>query len=249
MKTLVAIPSKNRADILAKNAWQWIQYLPLDWKIFVEPQDYNLYCYRFGSECVVQLPDNNQGLGYAKNFIKNYALQNNYSHIYKMDDDVKGFTKMRTTLKDPQEIAKQFMENHILFTNYFEKFPSLGAISFPYSNELYDLSQKFVKTKRIQTAYYVKTEFFAVDPAINVFEDFATGINILRNNQIIMKYCYSGIQLGIKVGGGTGGHQDYDRKIQAYKEVELLRNIYPPLRFKPVNKPWQIEPDIRSIKL
>ena len=33
------------------------------------------------------------------------------------------------------------------------------------------------------------------------------------------------------------------------QKYELLRKIYPPLVFRKVNKPWEIEPDLRSVKI
>ena len=55
--------------------------------------------------------------------------------------------------------------------------------------------------------------------------------------------------MGVKVVGGTGGHQSFDRKEQALSEVEELRKIYPPLAFRAVDKSWGIEPDLSSVKI
>ena len=54
---------------------------------------------------------------------------------------------------------------------------------------------------------------------------------------------------GVAVGEGTGGLQDFDRSQLAEIEAEQLRKMYPPLTFRKVDKPWKIEPDVKSIKL
>lgn len=257
MKILIAIPSKNRVETLAKCALPWVVMLDevadlsdeIVWKVFVEPQDIEKYNTIIAMDKLVNIQDNNRGLGYAKNFIKNYAIENGYDLILKLDDDVKGFTKMRAGFKTPTEASENFAFLCNKIVPIFQDYANLGAVAFPYNNELYELGSTFEKTKRLQTTYFIRPELFAVDPAINVFEDFATGLNVLVKNKVLLKYKWAGQVLGVKVGGGTGGHQAYDRKEQAYKEIELLRKIYPPLKFRKVDKPWEVEPDIKSIKL
>lgn len=264
MKILIAVPSKNRVETLKKYTLSWLRLvneLPdlsdeYDWKIFVEPQDFSKYSELFEASGVddlsgllVDIRQNDKGLGYAKNFIMEYALDNGYELVLKLDDDVKGFTKMRVGPKTEEESALNFVWMCNKVVPIFQNHRNLGAVAFPYGNELYDMTDTFTKTKRLQTSYFIKPELFAVNPDINVFEDFATGLNVLVKNFAMLKYNWAGQVLGVKVGGGTGGHQAYDRKVQAYKEVELLRAIYPALKFRKVDKPWEIEPDIKSIKL
>ena len=75
MRTIVAIPSKNRPQNIEKFVLPFMSRLNLDFAIFVEPQDYENYK-QFPN--VVQMPENNKGLGYATMFAKKYAEQNNY---------------------------------------------------------------------------------------------------------------------------------------------------------------------------
>jgi TET-associated glycosyltransferase-like protein len=247
LKILLAVPSKARADVLAKYTYPWASLLPFELKIFVEPQDKDKYYPKFPGNNVVVLLDSNKGLGYAKSCIKKYAETYGYDLIFKLDDDIQCFTDFRKRLK-PEQCAEFLTKLIPQFIESFEKHPSLSAISFPYNFEMYD-KFKFLKTKRIQTAYIVRTEFFSVDPEISVFEDFAVGLNILAQGGKIMKYGMTGIECGVKVGGGEGGHQSFDRAQKALEEQVLLRKIYPPLGFRKVDKPWKYEPDIASVKL
>lgn len=246
MKLLIAVPSKNRVEILKQNALKWLPTCGYDWAVFVEPQDFEAYK-DIVPKNILTLAENSRGLGYAKAFIKQYAKANGYTHIFKVDDDVRGFTKWRQNLSDEAHSLwfREFMQE---ITNSLQLHPVVKAVCFPYRFEMYE-KRKWHLAKRIQTAYIVETESLYVDPAISVFEDFATGLKIVVDGNAIMRYGLAGIKMGVKVGGGTGGHQSFDRYEQAMKEIEPLRKLYPALSFRKVDKPWKIEPDMTSVLL
>lgn len=247
---LVAIPSKNRIEALMKNTLAWVRLLGLDYKVFVEPQDYEKYIEYVGSRNIVTLPENNRGLGYSKQCIKKYALENGHGLVFKVDDDIKGFTNYRKGSKTPEETA--LVVRNFLFKfedKVWWKYPEVKAIAFPYSFHMFD-EYEFKPVKKVQSCYIVRTEWLTDDNRqFSTFEDFSVGLNIVAHGGVVMKYGMSGQMLGIQVGQGKGGCQDFDRMKQAEVEAGLLREIYPPLVFKKVNKPWGIEPDMRSIKL
>lgn len=247
MKLLIAIPSKNRALTLFQNALRWVEKTGIDYAVFIEPQDKERYEI-IRAKNVVFLAENDQGLGYAKQQIKEYALKNNYTHVFKVDDDVRGFTNYRNRLKEPEEIAKHVNKILTDIERAFEKYPQIKAVGFPYSFEMYD-KKVWEVTKRLQTSYVVKTEDWYVNPKVSTFEDMATGISIIAKGGLLMRYCMAGIDQGVKVGGGAGGCQSFDRAAQALVEVEEMRKIYPPLKFKKVDKPWKIEPDMSSVDI
>jgi hypothetical protein len=249
MKILIAVPSKNRVDILQKNAWPWLRLLDpakYEVKIFVEPQDTQIYHCHFPSN-IISIPYNNKGLGYAKLAMKNYAFSNGYDVVFKVDDDVEGFSNYRDT-RTPEETAAWLNEYHEVFVKAFSK-KDLGVIAFPYSFQMFEKGKGVKPTKRVQTAYLCRNDYMSYLPEISVFEDFTVGLHCLVDGKRILLFDNCGIQMGVKVGGGTGGHQSFDRKEQAYKEIDLMRQLYPPLKFKKVDKPWEVEPDIKSIKL
>lgn len=246
-KILIAIPSKNRVEILKKNALSWVPLTGFDWVVFVEPQDSDKYASLLEGGHGYVLPENNKGLGYAKTFIKKYAEENGYTHIFKIDDDVQGFTKYRQKLylDVTANWFKDFMKD---IEVAFYKYPKVKAVSFPYNFEMYEL-KKWEVTKRVQTAFICRTQDFFASEKISVFEDFALGLKIIVNGGLILKYCMAGIEMGVKVGGGSGGHQSFDRFEQAKAEAVELRKIYPPLNFRKVDKSWKIEPDLSSLEL
>lgn len=252
MKILVAIPSKNRVDILKENALSWLKYIDADWKVFVEPQDYAKYLPFLGGHSeepshIVALSENDQGLGFSKQCMKEYAVAQGYDLVFKLDDDVKGWTEFRKILKG-KEAAERFNKNLKDITEMFEKQPQVAVVSFPYSFQMFE-QYLFKKNKRVQTCYITRTEDFHADPRISVFEDFSVGLKAIVSQKLVLWYGMSGIAMGVKVGGGTGGHQDFDRKERALKEIYVLREIYPPLAFREVDKVWCYEPDLKSLKI
>lgn len=249
MRTLIAVPSKNRVETLRKNALAWVPLVGIDYIVFVEPQDFGNYLEVVDSHHLLCLEKNDMGLGYVKNFIKQYATENGYELIFKVDDDTKGFTDYRISAKSPEESAKNVKKFLALFEEQVWHHQEIKAVAFPYSFHMFD-EFDFKPTKKVQSTYMVRTEWLCVQgKEFSVFEDFAVGLNIVVNNGFVMKYGKSGQMVGVPVGEGTGGLQDFDRTALVEKEAAMLREIYPPLRFNKVNKPWGIEPDMRSVKM
>lgn len=245
MKLLVALPSKNRPDVLRSNALSWVDDLGFDYKIFIEPQDVEKY--RLPKENIVILPENNRGYGFAKVCIKKYAQENGYDYIFKVDDDIKSWTDFRKVL-NPVETALQIKKVVALIEKKFERYESLAGVSFPYSFQMFE-HFSFKKAKGVRTAYIFRTEEFYADERVSNFDDFAMSISAIVHNKFILTCGLTGMVMGVKVGGGKGGQQDFDRLEQSKKEVGVLREIYPPLQFRRVEKRWGIEPDLKSIKI
>lgn len=250
MKILLAIPSKNRADILQKFALRWASLVQcVDVVVFLEPQDINKYRLITDFKFNIQtLPENNRGLGFAKDCIQGYARGNGYDLVFKVDDDTAGFSNYRSKSKTPEESAAIVNSFLSKFIAQFEKYPNLKAISFPYDFQMFSKFE-FEPAKKCQSSYLVRTEYLCSPYEFSVFEDFAIGLNILVKGGKLLKYGMSGQQVGVPVGKGKGGLQDFDRAELAKKDADMLRKLYPPISFKKVNKPWGIEPDMRSIKL
>lgn len=91
----VYIPSKNRSQynytpgLLEKEG---IRHF-----IVVEPQDYESYCNSFGSSRIIQMPKNDQGISYARNFIKDYSKSAGEQRHWQIDDD---FRRFRVRISD-----------------------------------------------------------------------------------------------------------------------------------------------------
>lgn len=243
-KLLVAIPSKNRVSTLEKYTWTWAKTLKFDVRVFVEPQDYESYLAIIPEANLVKISDNNRGLGFVKKEMQNYAKENGYDVVFKLDDDTTGMVWKRKKM-DTESIEKILAE----LNQQFDVQKHIGAIAFPYSFQMFDIETTMTRAKKVQSSYLVRTELLCTEYEFSVFEDFSVALNAIAKGFTVAKFNLMGQVQGVPVGGGTGGIQDFDRSELALKEAELLRKIYPPLSFRKVDKPWKIEPDMKSVKL
>jgi hypothetical protein len=62
--------------------------------LVVEPQERIEYESRFGSERVVLLPEDSQGLIYARNWIKGHATEHGHKRHWQLDDNIRKFRRM-----------------------------------------------------------------------------------------------------------------------------------------------------------
>lgn len=94
----------------------------VNYLIAVEPQEYDLYCKRLGSNRVIKLPFSNLGLGSypARNYCWEHAKSQGYKYHWLFDDNILGIAKWQNgkkqDIKDIHE-ALIFVENAALKNN------------------------------------------------------------------------------------------------------------------------------------
>lgn len=234
MKVLVAICSKGRPERLAKSALPFVKSLGLPYKVFVEPQDRAKY--NGVTKHLQVIPENDKGLGYALNQASEYAKEQGYGALFKVDDDVTG-------LKNKE--GADFKADLDRVIQALGKFKSVGAICFPYDFEFYAITPNKLFTrvnKRIQTCYIIKLEAASYRSDVSTFEDFWQFFS-MRNKGYDTLYCSKYGIACAPVGGGSGGLQDFDRSEMAKREIVLFKSIDPSIEVisKP-DKPWKFEP-------
>jgi len=82
----IYIPSKGRADVLYTARFLERDQVP--YKLVVEPSQYETYCQHHDPSKILQLPQNNQGLIYARNWIKEHATAAGYERHWQLDDNM-----------------------------------------------------------------------------------------------------------------------------------------------------------------
>lgn len=151
----------------------------------------------------------------------------------------------RSRLKG-EEMIKHFEQEVDKIIELFEQKKSLAAVGFPYDFQMF--RNQMTGTVRLQTAYIVRTKLMDSDSNLSVFEDFGEGISKIAKGFVMVRWPNLGIQMGVPVGGGTGGHQSYNRGPKAELEARYLAKKYPGLQFKRVDKEWKVEPDLSSVR-
>lgn len=247
MKTLIAIPSKGRVQQLQKNTLKWAtQIKEADLIVFVEPQDFEAYSNELVGINFVVLPENDKGLGYAKKIIGEFAKEQGYEVIIKLDDDIKSFNK-RSVKSTPEGSAKNLSEALATAIALFNKYSDLAAVGFPYRFELWGPKRLAAMNARLQTAYIIRTQDWHGDERISTFEDFVQFLRIRLNNRFTLRIGDIGIDCAA-VGEGEGGLQVFDREEMAQKEIDIIRSeMYPPLEVRAANnKRWSVEPSLKG---
>lgn len=255
MKLLVAIPSKGRSKAIFKRTMRWVTRSGFDVKVFVEPAEIEAYRANIADanhenyldikpEQFIDIGKNDQGLGYVNTFMANYALENDFDLVFRMDDDVLRFNERGKNRPDDEMIiAFATMVGRCRVT--FGRYRDLAAIGFGYRNELFEPKEWSVINGRLQTCYIIRTEDMI--GGYDTFADFAQYIHIRANNRMTVRYGLLGIDCA-DVGKTPGGQKlvpDLDKK--AHNEIKRLHKIYPALQTKKVKgMHWSVEPALRG---
>lgn len=230
MKPLAIIPSKQRPDLFQKVCRPFVDSLGIDTLLILEEDDYDKYEY----PNKLKLERSNAGIWYALSEAKRYAEENGYDVLFKIDDDVSAVGEIAADLP---EILK-----------YFTKYQNLGAVVFPYDFEFYAKSNKLFThvNKRVQTCYLIRTSAFRPREGINTFEDFYQFFQMVNNNEFTL-FCAKHPIKCKPVGSGSGGHQAFDRKEQAEKEIKVFQSIDPTVGIVvKEDKRWYYEPKLNG---
>lgn len=233
MKLLIGVCSKGRAKVFDKYAKQFIEKLPYDKVLVLEKEDYDDYDF----DNKLMLEKSNQGFSYALTNLKNYAKENSYDLVFKIDDDVKTIGEV---WNDLEVLVKQF-----------EKYKDLGAICFPYSFEFYNISEELFThiNRRLQTCYLIRIDSWHIDKkASNLFEDFYNFMMIINSGQFTL-FCSRHAIMCKPVGSGSGGIQSFDRRKLAIEAIREFKEIDPTIEvIEKEEKSWGWEPKLTHKK-
>lgn len=247
MKTLIAIPSKGRAEAALTSEWSKLLDSSYTVVWFVEPQDYESYRNAMPEAVLSVLEANDRGLWFAKLGILKYARENGYEIVFKVDDDVRGLAGKDRKVKRGKEAARIFEEAHDDCIWAFHKYPLVKAIGFPYSHQMFTVKKWAGINARLQSCYAVRVEDWDIDPEVEVFEDFWTSIRIIAQNGNTLRYGFMGMDCDVgKMAGGIQGIPDFSRDEKAKKAIAYMQRFYP-IDARPVEgKKWSVEPSMRG---
>jgi hypothetical protein len=220
MKTLIAIPSYNRPYEASKKLF-WLNGLNYDWKIFVEPNQSRYYKQIFGDEKVIETENENKLVGQIVSIYK-YAKENNYTHVLKIDDDMR-FTKEGLKKQNTSDFMNYAIDE--MTSNFNE---SVGIITCA-KPMTYIRSQKkgfkernsavygnyFIKTDLLKT---LKKEYYLFDDLIVTIECKKQGLKILT---------YLGAMEDAITHKNEGGLQSFNRDLLGKQAYENIKKDYP----------------------
>ena len=123
--------------IVSKGRWEnpltakFMKEDGLDFKILVEPQEYEAYCNSVGEQYVLQLPFENKGLGSypARNYAWKHSIQNGHDKHWIFDDNIRGMRRLHKGKRIPvdSKIALVCMEE------FASRYTNLAIAGFNYT--------------------------------------------------------------------------------------------------------------------
>lgn len=250
MKVLISIPSKARPYDLQKTILKWLPQVKTDWKVFVEPQDYKHYKLTIPNENLVNIGQDNMGIGYVMHFIGIYAIENGYDLVCRVDDDCSGFiSKHFGDGKSGQsaEIIDNAL-NDILPDFMNDK--HLGAVRFlDPKNHLWESigkKRKYThKNCELFHGWIIRPEILLfINENVKHNDDVALYLYSLKNGYYTLLYGRIGVQF--KDGTNKGGFQVLDRTALTKQTLEYLRKDFPKLTTKPIDRWYKIDLDISA---
>lgn len=241
MKILIIIPSKGRPIQLKALTGDWLFKSGIDYKILIEPQDMNAY---WEFENILQLPENDMGMEYAQLQGKLYAEQHGYDVIFKIDDDIEGWTTMNK--KDKKSNTNRFLQIIKDIEKPLEKDEIVG-ISFGYRQEFWHDKTWFGINQRFQSCYVVKTKYY--QPYLyqyngkGMWEDMINFLRVIKDGHKVLRY--GKYQMDTRVESGMeGGLTDWykQRNLEQYKQtLEGFKKEFPWMTFRQ-KKNGRLEP-------
>lgn len=121
----ILIPSKARSETCS-SCYQ-LQQFNIPFLIFIYQEDYQDYLRFFSKDKLLVVPKNIRGLTPKRQYILDYAKQNNYSWFWMMDDDIEklykrpieNITKQKSLPLEPLNM-KEFIQSIEIFVNCIE---------------------------------------------------------------------------------------------------------------------------------
>ena len=247
MRLLIAVPSKNRyrEDQIIRNTFSWLQYSEYDFKIFVEPSEYENYCKAVGAKNVVSVEKNNINIGGSKCYIQKWALEHGYDLILKCDDDIWNWRDFKNgwfpyqgktsgiPMKERKRACAEFvfdkaMEDSI---QLFEQRPDVGCVSYFYGQMMFHKpGTKWTTFNcRPATVYMTRAELLAPErqSEIHQFEEFYSWYNMRKLGYVCPRYGLAGFHIDGNYASNSGGLQDFIRRKMTIESMKILNEIWP----------------------
>lgn len=189
MRVLIAVPSKGRSEVLRSNTLNWLQNTQYNFRVFVEPQD--MHKYSLVTDMYVNIKVNDKGIGFVKKYIGNFAIDNQYDLIFKIDDDIEAWERQHST-ESSLRIFESAIQNCI---DLFRKHNDIKVIGFPQHYQLGTTTASTSLDIPFSGCYICRTENWHADEQFTGYESLAhyydvlsKGGRVIRYNDVAMRY-------------------------------------------------------------
>lgn len=221
-KYTIYIPSKGRHDSVT--TFDLLRESGLDSYIVVEPQDYDDYHQVYGDR-VIMLDENNMGISYSRNYIKQYSKNKGEDFHWQMDDDITKFNYVNKG-KRTKETAFKVITTTEEFVDRYENIggASIAIDTFVFAkNKPFDLNCMIygVMLLNSNTPFEFRGVGEDTDMSIQILE---AGMNTITMNVFSFNTK--------PLGKNKGGNYDWYMNDGKLERLNTLISRYPHLPIK-----------------
>lgn len=222
MKYPIYIPTKGRfennltAELLLKSN--------IDFRLFVEDTEYQQYEKRFGSDKLVALDGHDfGGVGYARNFIKDYSISRNEKRHWQLDDDIKLFYRLNKGI-NTECSADEALSAVEDFTDQFQNIGITGLSA----NTFVKFSNKPYEVNRFAYTCFLVNNSISCRFRKELEEDLDMNLQILTSGLCTVKinlYNFAWASTGARKGGCTTEYKG--SKLARLRNAKILALTWP----------------------
>jgi hypothetical protein len=133
-KYRIYIPSRGRYDTCYTA--DCLREYDIRFFLVVEPQEAEKYIEKYGTDSVLILPENDQGIAYVRNWMKNHSEAEGQQYHWQIDDNVRAFK-----LREDNKNKKADPYNLLTYVeDYVDKFENIALASL--THVAYAFAQK-----------------------------------------------------------------------------------------------------------
>ena len=223
----IYIVSKGRAK--TPYTANWFKRDKIDFKIVVEPQEYDEYCENIGKEYVLKLPFSNLGLGSypARNFCWEHSIGLGAERHWVFDDNIRQMRRLHKGKRIPcdAKIAIEALED------FTDRYTNIGLSGFEYTYFLMNTYNKpFKYNVHVYSAILIKNNM-PYRWRLKYNEDVDLCLQVLHNNLCTVSFTTFCIEKISTVAKLKGGNQDELYKgndpSKKYLKAKSLEEIWP----------------------
>lgn len=223
----VYIVSKGRAK--TPYTANWFKEDGIDFKIVVEPQEYNEYCEHIGEQYVLKLPFSNLGKGSypARNFCWEHSTKLGAERHWVFDDNIRQMRRLHKGKRIPVNgnIAIDALED------FTDRYTNIGLSGFEYTYFLMNTYNKpFKYNVHVYSAILIKNNM-PYRWRLKYNEDVDLCLQVLHNGLCTLSFTTFCIEKISTVAKLKGGNQDELYKgndpAKKYLKSKSLEEIWP----------------------
>lgn len=229
LKYPIFIPSKNRAQY--KYTTKVLDESNVSYFVVIEPQDYEEYSKEYSQSKLIVMPENNQGIAYARSFCKKTSIHMGSKYHYQIDDNIRNFAKRENN----KNIKCSALDCLLPLEKYVNDYVNIGLtglshimFAFAKKNEL-DLNKQIYSCFLVNNSidlYWKKDTIEDTDYSLNILSrNYCT---VLFNRLLMNKLATMTIK-----GGNTDSEHAGDGRM---KRSLQLQSDWPQAKFQITNQ-------------